>query len=650
VQLWRVLPEGFRERCQLLGKLRDAGWALGLLLGVMLLAAALIPAASAVTMGLLVGALERGPSGQAGLFGRALLPLVVFTGAMLVSHVLDAAEAPLVYAVKSRIDGAHRAAVTRLAAATPTLAALERPRTRDLIRLTAADPENWTEHTPGDGALAQLNVLFSYLGVASSCAVLAAFSPVLVPGILIPAWAARVLRARRLRGNIRRWVAGIPDGRRSSYWKEVATSPAEGKELRVFGFGRWAVNRSQYHRHAMYDPMWRKQIAAVKRGPLITTLLCGVPLAVSYGLVAAGTTGGHHSVATETAVLAAGYSVCVALSLVLGQLNVEGALPSLRALEEFRGALAEPPTGPLAEPAEPTRPPAEPTGSARPTRPPAEQAAEFGDAPRLVRFERVCFSYPGNERAVLRDLDLEIRPGELLAIVGLNGAGKSTLIKLLAGLYRPSSGRVTVDGTDIFAGLTAWRRRISLVFQDFAKYQLSARDNVTLDPGADRDTLDAAARESGLDAVLAELPAGWDTPLARSRTGGVDLSGGQWQQVVLARALYAAASGAWLLVLDEPTAHLDVRTEFELFGRLAGRAGDLSVVLISHRLSTVRQADRIVLLDGCRITESGTHDELMARDGRYAAMFALQAERFRLGYDDGAGRAGRAGRAGDKEP
>jgi ABC-type multidrug transport system fused ATPase/permease subunit len=150
----------------------------------------------------------------------------------------------------------------------------------------------------------------------------------------------------------------------------------------------------------------------------------------------------------------------------------------------------------------------------------------------------------------------------------------------------------------------------------------------------DDAAIEAAARDAGLDEVLARLPHGWDTPLARSRTDGVDLSGGQWQQVVLARALYAVRTGARLLVLDEPTAHLDVRTEFDVFQRLAARKQDAGVVLISHRLSTVRQADRIVLLEDGRITESGTHDELMARAGGYATMFAIQADRFNRGYDD----------------
>jgi ATP-binding cassette subfamily B protein len=282
--------------------------------------------------------------------------------------------------------------------------------------------------------------------------------------------------------------------------------------------------------------------------------------------------------------------------------------------------------------------------SGRPASPPVTDPGSSS----LVRFDDVGFTYPGTTRAVLDGLNLEIRPGELLAIVGLNGAGKSTLITLLAGLYEPTSGRILVGGGREMSelGVQAWRERISVVFQDFVKYELSAADNVTLGrPGVvpDMAVLEAAARDAGLGPVLDRLPDGWETPLARSRTGGVDLSGGQWQQVVLTRALYALRTGAELLVLDEPTAPLDVRTEFEVFQRLAEQRAEAGVVLISHRLSTVRQADRIVLLDwgsprtesgGGRITESGTHDELIALDGSYAKLFAIQAERFQQGYQD----------------
>ncbi len=235
-------------------------------------------------------------------------------------------------------------------------------------------------------------------------------------------------------------------------------------------------------------------------------------------------------------------------------------------------------------------------------------------------------------------MDASFVSGELLAIVGANGAGKSTLIKLLAGLYAPDSGRITADGYEISGlGPSAWRPQMTVVFQDFIRYHLSAADNVTLGYAwAPRDdaALTAAVEEAGLRELLDGLPQGWDTPLARNRTNGVDLSGGQWQQVALARALYAVHAGARLLVLDEPTAHLDVRSELELFGRIADRAGDVSVVLISHRLSTVRLADRIALLRDGRIAESGTHDELMRLGGGYAEMFTIQAERYRHGYDD----------------
>ncbi|MFI5908133.1 ABC transporter ATP-binding protein [Dactylosporangium sp. NPDC051541] len=251
----------------------------------------------------------------------------------------------------------------------------------------------------------------------------------------------------------------------------------------------------------------------------------------------------------------------------------------------------------------------------------------------LIVVNQVDFTYPGTGQPVLRQINLELRPGERLAIVGLNGAGKSTLIKLLAGLYTPTAGTITAGGVDIAdIGVEQWRRRISVVFQDFVRYQLSAADNIMLGNAAvprDAAAFAQAVHDAGLAGFGKSLPDGWNTPLARARTGGVDLSGGQWQRVVLGRALYAVRTGARLLVLDEPTAHLDVRTEFETFERLGRHRGGATVVLISHRLSTVRQADRIVLLDDGRIAEEGTHDELMALGGKYAAMFAIQAARFR---------------------
>jgi ATP-binding cassette subfamily B protein len=235
----------------------------------------------------------------------------------------------------------------------------------------------------------------------------------------------------------------------------------------------------------------------------------------------------------------------------------------------------------------------------------------------------------------MKGLDLEIRPGETLAVVGFNGAGKSTLIKLLAGVYRPTSGRITGGGIDI-AEHGQWSAHLAIVFQDFIKYPLTVAENISLGfPGTpDPELIRTAIGDAGFGDVVARLESGIDTPLDRSRTGGTDLSGGQWQQLALARALYRIGCGAKILVLDEPTAHLDVRTEHALFDRLAALTEGITTVLVSHRLSTVRRADRIVLLADGTVAESGTHAELIALDGTYAHMYRLQAERYRSGFDD----------------
>jgi ATP-binding cassette subfamily B protein len=381
-------------------------------------------------------------------------------------------------------------------------------------------------------------------------------------------------------------------------WADAIVSPAEGKELRVFGLGDWAVERIQHHVRAGYDPLWTvgRRVLARQWQPFLLVL---APLATAYVAVTAGASRGETTVAVAAAVFAAAAGVFSALAgTPAGEVS---AITAAHAYAELRQKI----------------------GAELPRTPAALTATGPVSA---VRFQDVSFAYPGTDRLVLDHLDLEIRAGELLGVVGLNGAGKSTLIKLMAGLYEPTGGHITTDGG-----------RIAVVFQDFVRYHLSAADNVALgNASAPRDhaALLSAAHDAGLDEVLDKLPEGWDTPLARARTGGVDLSGGQWQQVVLARALYAVRTGARLLVLDEPTAHLDVRTEFDVFGRLAAQRGDATVVLISHRLSTVRRADRIVLLSDGRIAEDGSHDELMARGGKYAAMFTIQAERFHRGYDD----------------
>jgi len=251
----------------------------------------------------------------------------------------------------------------------------------------------------------------------------------------------------------------------------------------------------------------------------------------------------------------------------------------------------------------------------------------LGMPARAIRFRQVTFAYPTTGEPVLAGFDLTIPAGSSLAIVGQNGAGKTTIAKLLCRLYDPQDGAIEVDGVDLRAlDLNGWRSRVTAVFQDFIRFELSLRDNVAPAGAPDGDIQQALA-EAGASG-LADL----DTILARGYPGGTDLSGGQWQRIALARALCAVRLGAGVVLLDEPTAQLDVRGEAEIFDRILKATRHSTTILISHRFSTVRHADRICVLEHGKVVELGTHQELMAVGGRYRTMFDLQASRF---GDDG---------------
>jgi ATP-binding cassette subfamily B protein len=573
----------FGDRVTLLRALRAAGRPMVLGLALVLVVGACVPGGMAVVLGWTVSRLRSTADPER----AALLPLLALGAVVLAGHVADAVAKPLEFAARARIDGAHRRDVLVLTTGTASIAPLEDAEVQGLIRRTGAEPD-YSVASPADGALVQLRWFAGLIGVGAACAVVGHYRWWLVPVLVVPAVLGLVLRTRQYFAAISSLRGAMREELHADVWREAAT----GKDVRVFGFADWMVARMQRHIEDGNMPFWA-HFGGVARRSWMQFGLALAGLVPAYVLVTRDTAAGATTVSVQTAVLVAGWTVFLAIGTGGMVYQMVGAVDVLDAYGQLKARLARP-------------------------APPA--VMREGGLPPLVRFEKVGFRYPGTERMVIDGLDLEIRPGELLAIVGLNGAGKSTLIKLLAGLYPPTEGRIRTDDAPL-----------GVVFQDFIRYELSAAENVVLGYAhapADLAAAEVAAGKAGFEPVLRRLPQGWETPLSRNRAGGVDLSGGQWQQVVLTRALYAVERGARLLVLDEPTAHLDVRTEFEVFHRLAEQRGDTSVVLISHRLSTVRLADRIVLLDGGVITESGSHDELMALDGTYAGLFRLQAERF----------------------
>jgi ABC-type multidrug transport system fused ATPase/permease subunit len=248
----------------------------------------------------------------------------------------------------------------------------------------------------------------------------------------------------------------------------------------------------------------------------------------------------------------------------------------------------------------------------------------------------LSFQYPGRDEPVLQHLSLTIQRGETIALVGRNGAGKTTLVKLLTGLYRPTSGSILVDGRDLFDyDLASLRRRVAVVFQDYGRYFLTVGENIGLGDVAaitDPERIARAARQGGSEPFIERLEGRYRTRLGKE-FGGTAISGGEWQKLALSRAFMRDAD---LLILDEPTAALDVRAEAEIYERFRALLGGRTGLLISHRFSTVRMADRILVLDTGRIVEEGTHDDLVAQQGLYATMFRMQADAFRTARSDDA--------------
>jgi len=569
------------------GVLALAWWAGVVLRGV-------LPAVFAVAMGLLVAAVQQGD----GLGGPLLLTGVVF--------VLLQVVAPMHQAIGANL-GDRTAAwlydrLTDACVRPPGMGHLEDPKltndltvARDFDRGMTGPPLNVSMDFIASG----LVELIAGLTSAAVLALYAWWAPVVLAGAwLATHWLLRESGVWRDRNTDE--VRGAQ--RDADYAFRLAVDPPASKELRLFGLVGWTIDRFVSRRTRLHDLQY--EATRLRERPLLWSLLV-VTAANALVFWSLATAVANGQIDLGRFVMYAQCAVGTAL-IAFGGLNwaLDGASAPVAAVLRLEPAMA-------------------PAGALR-----SGDRSASGLPAREIRFRNLTFAYPGGE-LVLEHLDLTIPAGSSLAIVGQNGAGKTTLAKLLCRLYDPQAGSIEVDGVDIRSlDLSSWRSRLAVVFQDFTRFEWPLRDNVA--PAGAPDDVVRAALESAGAGKLARL----DTVLARGYEGGTELSGGQWQRIALARALCAVQCGAGVVLLDEPTAQLDVRGEAEIFERILAATRHCTTILVSHRFSTVRHADRICVLEHGRVVELGTHDELMALRGRYRTMFDLQAQRFGTAEDE----------------
>jgi ATP-binding cassette, subfamily B, bacterial len=571
------------------GTLPRADRALAIAWWMVLLLRGALPALFAIAMGMLVGAVQRGDS--------LASPLVLVAGVFIPLHVLPPVHQALGANLGSRLAAWLYDRLTTACVQPPGMGHLENPTlTNDLTMARDFDlgisgpPMSMSMDFIASGLVEMIAGLASAVVLAG----LAWWAPPLLAGAWLGThWLLRESAVWRDRNTEEVREAQ----RHADYAYRLAVDPPAAKEIRLFGLASWTVERFRSRRRQLHDLRW--QATRLRERPVVWSLLLvlGANIVVFWYMADAAV---HGVLALDRLVTYATAAVTTS-AIAFGGLSwaLDGAAAPAAAVLRLQGAMN--PVGALVG---------------------GDQSA-VGMPQRGIRFRNISFSYPGTNHRVLDAFDLGIPAGSSLAIVGQNGAGKTTLAKLLCRLYDPQDGAIEIDGVDLRRlHLDQWRSRLAAVFQDFIRFELSLRDNVA-PAGAPEEVVRAALAGAGATG-LADL----DTVLARGYERGIELSGGQWQRIALARALCAVRLGAGLVLLDEPTAQLDVRGEAQIFDRILAATRHTTTILISHRFSTVRHADRICVLEGGRVVELGTHDELMAARGRYRMMFDLQASRF----------------------
>ena len=575
---------------------------LTIVLALVVVLGALVPNLFAIVTGLVVAKVAEGvEGGLSSPAGQSLLWTAIAAGGLFVLQQVfgplsGLASFPLGLKVEERLaDGVMRASLNPVG-----IGHLEDPEILNLVDQTRGIG---TGGGPRMAVPAVVSLGTLRLASLMSAVIVATFNVWLAIGLVTFRLAIRRQVYSQLRRAIDLLIGQTERMRQAAYLRTLALDPVAAKEIRIFGLVRWLLDR--------FDEAWHFAVAASwkeRRGSSVTIVRGGLIVmvadAIALGLLARAAARGEISVGELTTYIQAVFGIARIGIMGPEDDQIQMGVSSVNAALQVQRDV--------------------PSTTRVPGRPCTEMPQQS------IRFEGVSFRYPGGHEDVFDGFDLEIPAGRSLAVVGPNGAGKTTLVKLLSRLYEPTAGRITVDGVDIRElDPYEWQARIAAIFQDFVRYPLAVQSNVAPGPRQNLDGARLAAEQAGALEIIEGLEHGWESVLDRRYERGADLSGGQWQRIALARALHARAAGAGILILDEPTANLDVRAEAELYERFLELTGGTTTILISHRFSTVRRADSVCVIERGKVAELGTHTELVAAGGTYARMFELQAARFR---------------------